>query len=56
MKKTLGAIAKEVGGEVDGNADVSITGISGLKEAREGDITFVANSKYFSLVKETTSS
>ncbi|MCK5580495.1 MAG: UDP-3-O-(3-hydroxymyristoyl)glucosamine N-acyltransferase [Candidatus Omnitrophica bacterium] len=56
MKKTLGSIAKEVGGEVDGNADVSITGISGLKEAREGDITFVANSKYFSLVKETQAS
>ncbi len=53
MKYTLGEIANLVGGELVGNPDISITGISGIKEAKKGDITFLANSKYFSLVNTT---
>ncbi|OGX27237.1 MAG: UDP-3-O-(3-hydroxymyristoyl)glucosamine N-acyltransferase [Omnitrophica WOR_2 bacterium RIFCSPHIGHO2_02_FULL_48_11] len=56
MKKTLGEIAKYVKGELVGDADLVITGICGIKEAREGDITFVANQKYFSLTTKTQAS
>ncbi len=38
--------AKIVKGEVIGDADKIITGVSGIKDAKEGDITFIASSKY----------
>lgn len=56
MRFTLGEIANLVGGELVGDPEVVITGISGIKEAREGDITFLANSKYYSLMKTTRAS
>ena len=51
MKKSVGEIAKIVGGELCGDPAVEITGFSGLKEAKEGDLSFVANSKYSSLAE-----
>jgi UDP-3-O-[3-hydroxymyristoyl] glucosamine N-acyltransferase len=56
MKKTLSEIAQIVGGEVLGNSDVLITGVCGIKEAEEGDLTFVANTKYLSLMQHTRAS
>src|SRR3989338_4087170 len=56
MQKTLGEIAKHVGGELVGEAGIIITGVCGIKEAQEGDITFVANNKYFSLIQTTKAS
>jgi len=56
MKFTLGEIAQLVKGELVGSPDIVITGISGIKEAKKGDITFLANSKYSSLVKATRAS
>ena len=56
MHKTLGDIAKLIDGEIVGDADLLITGLSGIKEAKEGDLTFVANSKYFPLVSQTKAS
>lgn len=56
MHKTLREIAVFVGGEVIGDADVVITGASGIKEAKDGDITFVANPKYTSLISKTKAS
>jgi UDP-3-O-[3-hydroxymyristoyl] glucosamine N-acyltransferase len=53
---TLGEIAKLIDGEVSGNSDIKITGISGIKEAVKGDITFLANSKYESLLAKTAAS
>jgi UDP-3-O-[3-hydroxymyristoyl] glucosamine N-acyltransferase len=53
MKKTLAEIAEIVGGEVVGDADLFITGFNGLQDAQEGDLSFIANSKYFSLAKKT---
>ena len=53
MKKTLKEIASYVGGNVQGDENVVVKGISGIKEAQEGDITFVANVKYFSLIEKT---
>jgi UDP-3-O-[3-hydroxymyristoyl] glucosamine N-acyltransferase len=42
----LEELAQLVGGEIVGAADIEITGVAGIKEAREGEITFLANSKY----------
>jgi len=56
MVKTLAEIAEIVDGQVVGNADLMISGFSGIKEAREGDLTFVANSKYFPMMKTTRAS
>ena len=53
MRFTLKEIAYLVGGEVVGDPNIAITGISGIKEAKSGDITFLANSKYSSLAKTT---
>ncbi|KPK98164.1 MAG: hypothetical protein AMJ95_05475 [Omnitrophica WOR_2 bacterium SM23_72] len=56
MQKTLKEIAKIIDGEVVGDNSVLITGISGIKEAREGDITFLANPKYAPLAESTRAS
>ncbi|MBU2251540.1 MAG: UDP-3-O-(3-hydroxymyristoyl)glucosamine N-acyltransferase, partial [Candidatus Omnitrophica bacterium] len=56
MRFTLRQIADLVNGELTGSPDLVITGISGIKEAKEGDITFLANSKYVSLIQDTEAS
>ena len=56
MRKTLKEIAELIDGEVVGNGSTVITGVSGIKEADEGDITFVANPKYFPLIEKTGAS
>jgi len=56
MRKTLKEIAKLVDGVVVGEENTVITGVAGIKEAREGDITFLANPKYFSLIDNTHAS
>ena len=56
MKKTLAEIAKIVNGEVVGDKDLVITGLSGIQEAQEGDLTFLANSKYIPFCKKTKAS
>ena len=56
MQKTLNEIAKLIDGQVIGNGDTLITGASGIREAAEGDITFLANSKYSSLMDKTRAS
>lgn len=53
MRKTLKEIAKFVDGKVVGDENIVITGVCGIKEACEGDITFLANPKYLSLVEKT---
>jgi UDP-3-O-[3-hydroxymyristoyl] glucosamine N-acyltransferase len=56
VKLTLGQIAQMVNGELIGDAGVIITGISGLKEAKSGDISFLANPKYGHLLDSTQAS
>lgn len=56
MKKTLGEIAQILGGQIVGDPDTVITGVCGIKEAVEGDITFVANSRYLPLMQHTRAS
>lgn len=56
MHKTLRELSVIVGGEVAGDDSIIITGVSGIREAKEGDITFVANPKYAHLIQETHAS
>ncbi|MFH0791089.1 MAG: UDP-3-O-(3-hydroxymyristoyl)glucosamine N-acyltransferase [Candidatus Omnitrophota bacterium] len=56
MKKTLREIAKLIDGEIVGGDDIIVTGVCGIKEAREGDITFISNPKYLSFIEKTRAS
>lgn len=56
MEMTLKEIAQLVRGEVVGDERIIIRGLAGIKEAREGDLTFLANGKYASFLKETQAS
>src|SRR5882672_11495017 len=46
MKVTLDTVAKAIDGTVVGDGTVEITGVAGIREAREGDLTFLANPRY----------
>jgi UDP-3-O-[3-hydroxymyristoyl] glucosamine N-acyltransferase len=52
----LSEIAEHLGGTLEGNGDDEITAVAGLKEARAGDLSFLANPKYASQVAETGAS
>ncbi|MCQ9207789.1 MAG: UDP-3-O-(3-hydroxymyristoyl)glucosamine N-acyltransferase [Omnitrophica bacterium] len=56
MQKTVAELAKILGGEVLGDGSVTIQGVSGIKEAKEGEIAFVANQKYLSLIDQSGAS
>ena len=56
MKRTLKDIARIIDGEIVGDVNTIVTGICGIKEAKEGDLTFVANSRYLSLMNHTKAS
>jgi UDP-3-O-[3-hydroxymyristoyl] glucosamine N-acyltransferase len=53
LKKTIKEIAKLVGGTVSGDPDSMISGVRGIDEADNGDLTFVANPKYFKKLETT---
>jgi UDP-3-O-[3-hydroxymyristoyl] glucosamine N-acyltransferase len=53
---TLEEITKLVAGELEGDPRVVIKGVSGIKEARQGDITFLANPKYEFLMETSEAS
>ena len=53
---TLAAIAAALGGDCDGDPELVITGIAGIREAERGQISFLANGRYQSYVKETQAS
>jgi UDP-3-O-[3-hydroxymyristoyl] glucosamine N-acyltransferase len=50
---TLRNIAEQVGGEVHGNADIRVTGVSGLQNIQQGDIIFVESEKWFAHALES---
>jgi UDP-3-O-[3-hydroxymyristoyl] glucosamine N-acyltransferase len=56
MRKTLAAIAEIINGEVVGDKNIIVTGLSGIQEAKEGDITFLSNPKYIPLLNKTEAS
>jgi len=56
MRLTLNAIAEKVGGRVKGDGSVEITGVAKIENAREGEITFLANPKYVRYLKDAKAS
>jgi UDP-3-O-[3-hydroxymyristoyl] glucosamine N-acyltransferase len=54
--RTLGEIAEIVGGRVDGDVTLVITGVAGIGEARTGEITFVAHPKYLQALQNSHAS
>ena len=49
----LGEVARELGAELRGNAELEITGVRGIEEAGPSEITFVANPRYAALARTT---
>lgn len=56
MKKRLDEIAALIDGEIVGNADIDIVNVNGIREAQEGEITFLANPLYRPMLKDTKAS
>lgn len=49
-------ISEAISGELVGNGEIEICGVSGIEEALENEITFLANPKYRSSMKSTHAS
>jgi len=56
MVKKLRDICELVDGELFGDGDIVIHGVAGIKEAQEGQITFIANTRYLSEIEKTQAS
>ena len=54
--KPLKALARLIGGRVIGDGKTRITGLCGIREAKPGDLTFLANSRYRNLLETTRAS
>ena len=54
--KTVADIAALVGGQVDGDAGLVITGVSGLEAAQPGQLSFYGNQKYKAALEATRAS
>ena len=53
MERTLGEIAKLIGGEVVGDAKAKITGLTGIEKAGPGNLVFARNIRYLREVEKT---
>ena len=49
----LGELARQLGAELRGDAEVEVTGVRGIEEAGPSEITFVANPRYTALARTT---
>ena len=56
MKVTPLMIASMVGGTVEGDENIEITGFAKIEEAEPGQISFIANPKYAHFIDETKAS
>jgi UDP-3-O-[3-hydroxymyristoyl] glucosamine N-acyltransferase len=53
---TLQELCSLVGGRLKGDPHMAISGVNGIKEARPGEITFLANPKYLPYIASTRAS
>ena len=53
MDLSVSEIAELVGGSVEGDGDVRITGVNGVVEAGAGEVCFVRSAKYVPLLEES---
>lgn len=56
IRATLDVVAQIVGGVVIGDGSTEITGVAGIREAREGELTFLANPRYEPYLQQTRAS
>ncbi|MBM3307157.1 MAG: UDP-3-O-(3-hydroxymyristoyl)glucosamine N-acyltransferase [Candidatus Eisenbacteria bacterium] len=56
MNWTLDEVAKRIGGTVVGDGSVELTGVSGIREAQPGHLTFLSNPKYARYLETTRAS
>lgn len=56
MELTPQLIASMIGGRVEGDANVRLTGFAKIEEATPGTVTFIANPKYAHFIYETKAS
>ena len=56
MKRTLGEVARLIGGRILGDESVVLTGVSGIREAQPGHLTFLSNPKYSRYLATTRAS
>ena len=56
MPKTLKEISKFINGELVGDGEITITGINGIQEAKEGDLAFIAHPKDEDLINSAKAS
>jgi UDP-3-O-[3-hydroxymyristoyl] glucosamine N-acyltransferase len=56
MKKTLKELADFVNGELTGGDKIEIWGVAGIEDAKEGQVTFLANPKYAANISTTGAS
>ncbi len=49
----LGDIAEKVGGTVEGDASIEITGVAGIESAGPSELTFLSNPRYAAALKTT---
>ena len=52
----LSEIAQKLGCHLEGSPDIEIRGVAGIEQAEPGQITFLANRRYFPLLKTTRAS
>lgn len=52
----LGQIAEKLGCELEGDAQLVITGVAGIEDAKPGELTFLANRKYRPALETTRAS
>ena len=52
----LSEIARQLGCRVEGPSETEITGVAGIDHAKPGHVTFLANRRYFPLLKTTDAS
>jgi UDP-3-O-[3-hydroxymyristoyl] glucosamine N-acyltransferase len=50
---TLTELAERLGCRLEGNGDLEVTRVAGIERAGPGDLTFIANPKYASQLRET---
>ena len=53
VERTLGELARLVGGELRGDSELRIRGVAGLEEAKTNEISFVVGPKYVGKAHET---
>jgi len=54
--RTLAELAAELGGVVVGDGATVIRGVAGIREAKAGDLTFIANARYDAYLSQTSAS